>query len=370
MNISMDGRGINLYHGTGIGTYTDNLLNSILAIDNINKYLIYWCGNNFEKYKKNNTNIYLTSKRHHNYFQEYYFPENNCKNDINVHHIPQNGIGLYSEMKCHKVVTIHDLIPYIMPETVGRSYLIKFLEEMPTIIKEASKIITVSEYSKKDIIKFFPHAEGKVFVTPLATNNIYKPINKTKCKKYLSQHYNITSPFLLYIGGFSPRKNIRSLLFSFSKLCKSNDFNLKLVIVGSIREEKEILIELCKKLDIFDKIIFPGFIDENEVPIFYNCCEIFIYPSLYEGFGLPPLEAMSCGSVVITSNTTSIPEVVKDGGILINPYDNDELYETIIKVLSNINYRKTLKKKALVQAKEFSWEITAKKTIEIYEMCK
>ncbi|MHC1681611.1 MAG: glycosyltransferase family 4 protein [Clostridiaceae bacterium] len=370
MNISIDGRGINLYHGTGIGTYTDNLVNNLLKIDKANEYLIYWCGDNYKKYIRSNTNIYMTSKKHHNFFQNYYFPESSRKNNIDIHHIPQNGIGLFSEMKCQKVVTIHDLIPYIMPETVGRGYLIKFLEEMPVIIKEASKIITVSEYSKNDIIKFFPNAENKVFVTPLATNEIYKPINKTKCKKYLNDNYNISSPFLLYVGGFSPRKNVRGLLFSFARLCKEKDFNLRLVIAGSIREEKDVLIELCKKLNIFDKIIFTGFIKENELPIFYNCCETFIYPSLYEGFGLPPLEAMSCGTVVITSNLTSIPEVVKDGGILINPYDSDELYENIVKVLSNPSYKRNLKKKALAQSKEFSWEITAKKTLEVYEMCK
>lgn len=370
MNISIDGRGINLYHGTGIGTYTDNFVSNLLDIDKSNEYLIYWCGNNYEKFKRNNTKIFMTSKKHHNFYQEFYFPQSNARNNIDLHHIPQNGIGLFTQMKCHKIVTIHDLIPYIMPETVGKSYLIKFLEEMPLIIKGASKIITVSEYSKKDIVRFFPNAEDKVFVTPLATSDIYKSINKDQCKSYLNQHYNISSPFLLYVGGFSPRKNIRSLLHSFSKLCSLKDFGLKLVIGGSIREEKDILIELCKKLNIFDKIIFTGFIKENELPIFYNCCEIFIYPSLYEGFGLPPLEAMSCGAVVITSNLTSIPEVVKDGGILINPYDKDEIYEAIINVLSNTQYREDLKKKALIQAKEFSWNITAKKTLDVYEMCK
>lgn len=369
MNISIDGRGINLYHGTGIGTYADSLLNNLLDVDKTNQYLIYWCGDNYKKYKKNNSKIYMVSKKNHNFFQKFYFPQSNVKNNITVHHIPQNGIGLLPEMKCHKVVTIHDLIPYIMPETVGRSYLVKFLEEMPIIIKEASKIITVSEYSKKDIIRFFPNAEDKVFVTPLATSNIYKPLNKINCKNYLHQHYNISSPFLLYIGGFSPRKNVRCLLSAFSKISKHKDLNLKLVIGGSIREEKDLLIELCKNLNIFDKIIFTGFIKENELPFFYNSCEAFIYPSLYEGFGLPPLEAMSCGAISITSNLTSIPEVVKDGGLLINPYDCDELYTAIIKVISDIDYNKNLRKKALIQSKEFSWKITAKKTLEVYEMC-
>ena len=366
MRIAIDGRGINWYHGTGIGTYTENLVKNLLQIDKKNHYLLYWSGPDYDKYKRANTMIHMCSKRYHRFFEESYFPYTNDINNIDIHHIPQNGIGLYKDMNCKKVVTIHDLIPYIMPETVGKGYLTKFMEEMPKIIKESSAIITVSEHSKNDILKFFPNAEGKVFVTYLAPKDIYKPLRRQSCVNYLKRKYSIDTPFLLYVGGFSSRKNVKGLILSFYNMIKIFDKPLKLVVTGSLKDDGDNLLKLCHDLNLDDKIIFTGFIPEEDLPIFYNGCEIFIYPSLYEGFGLPPLEAMSCGIPVITSNTTSIPEVVSDGGILIDPFDENSLTKSMITLLTDEKLNVQLRFKALNRAKNFSWLNTSFETLNVY----
>lgn len=367
MKIAFDARGINWYRGTGIGTYTQNLLRNILAIDNLNKYTIYWSGESYEQLKKSNTTIKMASKKYHKFFEEYYFPNDIKKNNIDIYHISQNGIGLSEKLDCIKVVTIHDLIPYVMPETVGKGYLLKFLKDMPKILGEADAVITVSECSKKDILRFFPMDPNKIFVTPLSANENYKPLNKNLCKEYLFNNYKIDAPFILYIGGFSPRKNIASLIKAYEKIMKEIKLPIKLVICGFKNEEAYNLLNISKKSKLCSNIIFTDYVPEEDLPIFYNSSEVFVYPSLYEGFGLPPLEAMSCGTPVITSNLSSIPEVVADGAILLDPFDSELLATKLYNVLTDDELRLSLSQSGFKRSLNFSWKKTAESTLKIYE---
>ncbi|WP_294388380.1 glycosyltransferase family 1 protein [uncultured Clostridium sp.] len=368
MKFSIDARGINLYKGSGIGTYTENLLRELLNIDTKNNYSIFWTGENYENYKKDNSKIIFTSKKHGTFYENYYYPNYIKENNIDMHHIPQNGIGLNELYTSPIVVTIHDLIPYILPETVGRGYLERFLRDMPLIVRNSKVILTVSEYSKRDIIKFFPFVnEEKIFVTPLAANKSYKPLNKINCIEYIKNKYSIDSPFILYIGGFSTRKNVKELIIAFNKIQKSLKKDYKLVLCGSIRDEGVKLQNLCKELLIDDKIIFTGFVPDDELPLFYNAAEVFVYPSLYEGFGLPPLEAMSCATPVITSNLTSIPEVTNDCAILINPFDNDELASSILNLLNSKSLLQEYAEKGYNNSLNFTWQNTAINTLKAYE---
>lgn len=366
MKIAIDARGVNWYKGTGIGTYTDKILRYMIKTHKENFYQIYWSGEDYNEFEDDNTKILIASKRHHRFFEQHYFPNNLKKENVDMYHIPQNGIGICDSIPCKKVVTIHDLIPYILPETVGKSYLAKFLKEMPRIIELSDGIITVSECSKKDILKFFSIDENKVFVTPLAADSKYKPLNKDKCQEILREDYNIDKPFILYIGGFSPRKNVSSLMIAFSKVRKNLDREHDLVIVGANKDEGGLLKELCLDLNIESNIKFTGFVPEDLLPVFYNACEVFAYPSLYEGFGLPPLEAMSCGAPVITSNISSIPEVVGDGGILIDPFNMKNLMYSLEALLNDKTIRDELTSKGLKRAANFSWEKTSEKTIQVY----
>ena len=147
MNFSIDARGINLYKGSGIGTYTENLVKELLILDTENKYTIFWAGENYREYKGKNSNVVVTSKKHGLFYENYYYPSFIKEHNIDLHHIPQNGIGLTDDYSIPSIVTIHDLIPYLMPETVGRGYLERFLKNMPYIISKTKGILTVSEMS-------------------------------------------------------------------------------------------------------------------------------------------------------------------------------------------------------------------------------
>lgn len=369
MKFGIDSRSINLHAGSGIGTYTKNLVENLLKIDNVDNFNLIWTGDVPSEFIKDNVNITLTSGKYSRFYETYYIPNLMEKENINLYHLTQNGMGFPFDFDIPIVVTVHDLIPYTMPETVGKGYLNKFLKEMPSIISSVKGIITVSEYSKKDITRFFPSfPEDKIFVTPLATNDNFKPLSKDYCKNYIKKNFMIDSDFILYIGGFSARKNVKGLILSFSKIKNSLKKPHKLLIGGSLRDEGEKLKDMVISMGLEDDIIFTGYLDDSILPIFYNASEAFIYPSLYEGFGLPPLEAMSCGTPVIASNLTSIPEVTKDASLLINPFDINELSDNLLKLLNDESLKASLRIKGLNRSKEFSWVKTANETLKAYNV--
>jgi glycosyltransferase involved in cell wall biosynthesis len=316
---------------------------------------------------RNNVNISIASKKHHRFFEEDFIPVNLKSKAIDIYHVPQNGIGLPNIKNCISITTIHDLIPYIMPETVGKGYLKRFISQMPEIVQNSDMIITVSEFSKKDIMRIFDVPEDRIKVTHLASDSIFKPIDKTEAKRFLAENYGINDDFILYLGGFSPRKNVKSILLAFSRIYKNLSKDYKVVIIGPSKDEHAFLIKFCESLNISEKVHFTGYVPNEHLPWFYNGSSVFVYPSLYEGFGLPPLEAMSCRVPVITSNVSSIPEVVGDAAVLINPFDTEEFKDALEKVLENSELSQSLAEKGYARSKEFAWDITAAKTLNVYE---
>ncbi|WP_055669358.1 glycosyltransferase family 4 protein [Desnuesiella massiliensis] len=368
MKIGIDGRAAKWYRGTGIGTYTYQLIKSLNNIDLLNDYLIFMPEDYHKELSlKENFNVKaITKNMVNNFWDEVNIPNILENKEVELYHIPQNGVGLPPKKNCHFVITLHDVIPYKMPETVGERYLNIFLNEMPSIVSRCDGIITVSNYSKEDIAKAFNFPKEKIYVTHLASEEIYKPLNIDFCKNFIKENYGINEDFILYIGGFSPRKNILGLIEAFSNIVNKNKKNIKLVIAGSKGISYEMYKNRTINLKVEEDVLFPGFIPLNHLPLFYNAAELFVYPSFYEGFGLPPLEAMSCGTPVIASNITSIPEILDNGAILINPSNSEELYDAIIKVLEDKNFKNDLILKGLVRSSEFNWNKTAKETLLSY----
>jgi len=368
MKIGIDGRAAKWYRGTGIGTYTYQLIKALNAVDIINKYLLFMpqnCACDIPL-NKNFQLRNITENIQNNFWDEINIPNILEDKDIELYHVPQNGIGLPRDKKCPFIITLHDVIPFKMPETVSEKYLKIFSEEVPRLISLCDAIITVSEYSKEDIIKTFNYPRDKIYVTYLASEDIYHVIDTDESITFINNNYSINSPYILYVGGFSPRKNIIGLIEAFSKLISYYKSDIKLVIAGN----KGISYNLYKKraidLNIEDKVIFPGFIPMEHLPYLYNAAKLFVYPSYYEGFGLPPIEAMACGVPVIASNVTSIPEILEDSAILINPYDIDELCSSMYNALEDTNLRATLICKGLVKASNLSWLDTGRKTLNAY----
>lgn len=368
MKIGIDGRAAKWYRGTGIGTYTHELIRSLNNTDLINDYLVFMPQCDSLNNLNNNFQIETVESISSNNFWDDIKVPNILKNsDIELYHVPQNGVGLSENIKCKKVITLHDIIPLRMPETVSDKYLKIFNDELPRILNNCDGIITVSEFSKNDIAKEFNFPSDKIYVTPLAAEGIYKPLSKCQCKNLITKKYGIEKDFILYVGGFSPRKNILGLIEAYSKLSNNLKEKFNLVITGRKGPSYEKYKARADDLNESDKVIFTDFIPLDDMPLFYNATEVLVYPSFYEGFGLPPVEAMACGTPVIASNVTSLPEVCYESALLIDPNDIDLLSYDIERVLSSSLLKLTMVKKSLTRSNDFSWNKTALNTIAAYK---
>ncbi|MGG5462864.1 glycosyltransferase family 4 protein [Clostridium sp. B9] len=369
MKICIDGRAATLYRGTGIGNYTYQIINNLYQIDFLNEYNILTPKNSALNLSEKNNFKYLPSNTNdEKNFWKFINTPNPSQNILgDIYHIPQNGIGLSKPNGIKTVITLHDIIPMKMPETVSDTFLKIFHSNIKSILDNSDGIVTVSNYSKEDISKTFSYPKEKIFVTHLAAEEIYKPLDKSYCFSYLKTKYNIENDFLLYVGGFSPRKNILGLIDAFSLVKTSYNKPLNLVIIGTKGPSYEIYKKRVEELNLCSSVIFTGFIPIEDMPVFYNASKALVYPSFYEGFGLPPIECMACGTPVIASNITSIPEVCEDAAILTNPKDIDEIKESILLLLNDEKYYSFLSYKGLTHSSKFNWKKTAYNTLEAYK---
>lgn len=368
MNIGIDTRAANWYRGTGLGTYAYQLVNSLNLIDNNNSYTLVGDNKNIDFELNPNFKIKTVERTSNGSFWEgVKTPVELSSKDYNIYHIPQNGIGM--PLSCpdtELVITLHDTIPLHMPETVSDEYMSLFNSLMPSIVKRSSGIITVSEYSKHDIVNDFGYPPERIYVTHLASENIYRPLDKSLCRNILKKYYSIENDFILYVGGFSPRKNIVGLIKAYNLVKSKLPRGMKLVIAGYKGKSYRIYKDLVDCLHLEDSVIFPGFIDVNHMPHLYNSATLLVYPSFYEGFGLPPIEAMACGTPVIASNLSSIPEILEDSALLFNPLDIESIGSYIITAVLDNNLRQSMIERGFKKNASLSWETTALETLNAY----
>jgi glycosyltransferase involved in cell wall biosynthesis len=282
-----------------------------------------------------------------------------------VIHITENPTIFLKLKNCKKITTIHDIMPYIFQKNYHLALRCTHKFITPLTLKTSDKIISVSQHTKNDLIKYFKIPEDKIKVIYEAANENYKPLKENEMNK-IKQKYNLNYPFILYVGGLAPNKNVERLIKALYKL-KKQGIKHKLIITGVKRYKYKSIFETIDKLNLQKDVIFTGYVPDEDLPALYNAADLFVYPSLYEGFGLPPLEAMQCGTPVITSNTSSLPEVVGDAGIMVNPYNVNELANKMYEVLTNDGLKEELSKKGLERAKLFSWKKCAEEHLKVYE---
>lgn len=370
MQVGIDSRAAIWYRGTGMGTYTYQLIRNIYLIEKKNQYHFFLPNEKFQGVDPLNSGVFQSIAQTKDKFWEAVAAENIDPQGMDIYHVPQNGIGLPKIKRCPTVVTVHDLIPYILPETVGPAYLKIFKQEMPRILSEADHVITVSQHSRNDLIKIMKLPPEKISVIYEAPESTYRKVNKEISKQRLQNKYGITDPYLLYLGGFSPRKNLNGLVKAYAQLKKELAKPPKLVIIGRHSPSFPPLAALVAKLGLEKDVLFPGFAPVQDLPFLYNAAELFIYPSFYEGFGLPPIEALACGTPTIVSNISSLPEVVGDAALKVDPHSQQAMTQAMYRLLTEEDLRRDLIKKGMRRSEEFSWTKTASQTIKIYQdMC-
>lgn len=270
---------------------------------------------------------------------------------------PANTAPLFVPKSKKLVMTIHDVAFLTYPKSFSRFFRVYYSFLIPFNIKRADKIITISEASKKEILRLFPEVEQKINIIPLGIDNKYRVLDNIQKKKQI-----------LYVGSINERKNLIGVIEAFEKLPKELGYDL--VIVGNffnLFSLSDKMKEVLKRVKNNKKIIFKEGLDDEALISEYNVSTVFIFPSFYEGFGLPPLEAMACGTPVITSNVSSMPEVCGDAALYADPYDVNDILKKIEFLLTDEGERERLIKKGLERVKHFTWEKSAKKHLDVME---
>jgi len=268
--------------------------------------------------------------------------------------------------KARLIVTIHDISSILFPQWHTR-YTRRWVKDRIHLAKEkAHKIIVDSVHTKKDLVRTLDVSEDSITVIYGGVGEQFQPIKNQGVLNQIKKRYNIKDKYLLFLGTLEPRKNIPGLIRAFHKI-KNRFPDYQLVIAGKRGWKFQEIFKTVGELRLEDKVIFTGYLPGEDTPLLYSGAQAFVYPTLYEGFGFPPLEAMASGIPVITSNLSSLPEVVGEAGILIDPNNIDELSRTIESVLCDENLRKGLREKGLRQAAKFSWKRCAQETLKIYQ---
>ena len=354
---------------TGIEKYISQTMKELFQVDHVHEYVLYFCrGPSLNRFlAKRTVQKYITHFPTQFTFLRIIWEQlvlawELKRKNITLFHGTSFVLPLFKP--CRYILTIYDLSYLYYPESytlLSRLYYTIFL---PHSIRVANRIITISQAAKKEIIKEFKVPERKIDVIYPAVDPEFRQRSKAQAQEFINEKYEISSPFLLFVGSLIPRKNIVRIIQAFYNLHQNG---CKLVIIGKKGWLYNPIFAIVKKLRIQDKVIFTSYVENKDLPFFYNAAEALVFTSLHEGFGIPILEAMASGCPVITSNCSSMPEVAGNAARLVDPKNIDEITKAMDEVLENKTLRRVLIKKGLERVKHFSWKKAGKALRDAYE---
>jgi glycosyltransferase involved in cell wall biosynthesis len=269
-------------------------------------------------------------------------------------------------LPCASVVTFHDLTFFLFPELHTRTKRVFFPIAMRLSAHIADALLSVSESTRRDAIRLLHIPEEKIFTTPLGVNEEFQIISDLAILESCRLRYKLPENFILFVGLLEPRKNLPLLIKAYARLLEIDDAP-PLVIVGRQGWGYKEILQQIEVLNLKDKVHFTGYVPAQDMPIVYNLAQVFVYPSIYEGFGLPPVEAMACGTPVITTDVSAMRDHVGDAGILVPSQDQDALVQAMRKILHDPDLRKRLSLRGRQQAANFTWKNTALETLKAYQ---
>ena len=371
MKIAIDIRRMNEF---GVGTYTRNIIRALAQLDRQNKYFLLGPAAKVSEIGKLPENFKAVS----------ILPTDTLRGEMqygavvkrlncDLTHIP-HLFWFPRRLPCPYVVTAHDLLDHLYRARDGSSVK-RFLHFQFTqrVLKRAARIFAVSRFTKSEIEKLFGIDSSKIEVVYNAIDQRFLTGHATDAdRQFLVERYQVTYPFVLYAGRISPQKNLVRIIEAFSALkadlVKQELYpDLKLIIIGDELSKNPDLRRTVVRGGVQNDVRFMGFVPIEVLRIFYDLAKVFVFPSLYEGFGLPPLEAMAHGTPVLTSNTSSIPEVVGNAAVMVNPENVFEIMRALHRVLIDQSLREKMRQRGYEQVKKFSWNNSAESIIAAYE---
>jgi len=366
MRIAIDAHVAGTQHA-GVVTVIENLIEALASLDRANQYTIYLTEKNaISRYANRWPNFEVRHFRARSrYFRFFYgFPQQLRKYPADILLCQFNAPP---SVRCKVVAIIHDLSFIRVPET----FPIKMRMQMQIMTRRtsmiASHIIAPSEYSRRDIINAYNVPENRVTRVPLAPPDWFEPVKNEGVLDDIKRKYALPNEYILGLGSIQPRKNLARLIEAYASLVKRGIEIPKLVLAGKLAWLSEATVQSAAFHDVVDRVIFTGHISEEDLPALYSGAKCFVYPSYFEGFGLPPLEAMRCGTPVITGNLTSLPEVVGVAALMVDPFEVTSIAKGLERVVSDTDLRESMRQKGAEQAAKFSWERTAGMTLRILE---
>lgn len=366
MRVAIDARKL---HDFGIGTYIRNLLRQLSRLDRETEYVLLCqepdlgvasqLGPNFRTVLEPSPNYSLREQIH--------VPWVVMREKPDIYHAPH--YVLPAGVRCRKVVTIHDCIHLMFPQYLPNRAAYAYAKTtMWTAARRSDRILTVSEASKRDILHFFNVAPEKVSVVYNAIDDRFAIVPRPEDVARVRERYQLDQRFVLYVGNIKPHKNLVRLIETFAELRTDDSFDdLKLLIIGDEISKLPALRRAVHRYKLHKFVRFLGYLPDDILAILYRLANVFVFPSLYEGFGLPPLEAMASGTPVVTSNVSSLPEVTGDAALLVDPYDVDSIVSGITRVLKDPALAADMRQKGYARAREFSWERSVQQTLRVYQ---
>lgn len=365
--IAIDCHTLEIDSWAGKEQYLASILENLHNFDSENEYTLYFRVKVFEdsefpKWKIKNINLPTPIWQIYVLFHSLFAR-------VSLFLIPCSFLLSFLNFFIPQIVVIHDLTTFLPDINKNHKKMTVFKEKLllKRSLKNSKKIIAVSENTKKDLIKIFNVKPKKIQVIYEAADDRFKHLEDRESARKEASKYVAEDEFILSIGTLEPRKNYLGLIEAFSSLKNDIDKKIKLVIVGKKGWYYEDIFNKVKDLNLEQDVIFTGYIPDQEIPALLNTAICMVYPSFYEGFGLPVLEAMSCGCPVITSNISSIPEITEDKAILINPADVDEISRALRLVILSKEKKDELSKDGLERSKFFSWEKTSLEMINLFK---
>jgi len=358
--------------GTGLGgneSYATNLIEALAEIDLVNSYTLYVTRREaVERFSNRWPNFSVRTTLPHTPLIRIplTLSAELRRNPVDVLHV-QFTAPPFSP--CPVVVSIHDLSFEHLPKTFKWRSRKQLRITVRRSAREAAQVIALSEHARRDIIATYHLSPEKVCVIPLAASARFSPVTDEEELQRVRQTYGIEGDYILSVGAIQPRKNLSRLVAAYSRLRRARpEVKLpKLVLVGKCAWLYDETLRTIKELEISNSAILTGYVPEADLPALYSGALCFVYPSYFEGFGLPPLEAMRCGAPVIVGDKTSLPEVVGNAGVLVDPFEVEDIASAIQKVISDSDLRAQLRVNGLERAKLFDWRETARQTLAVYK---
>lgn len=365
MRIAIDARKL---YDFGIGTYVRNLIRELGREPGGHTYVLLCRPEDADRVGSHSPAFEVVVERAGNYSvrEQLSVPLSLLRRRVDLFHAPHYVVSPLTP--CPFVVTIHDCIhlrfPQYLPTRAAHAYARAM---MSMAARRARKVLTVSEASKKDILHYLHIPASKVEVIHNALDERIAATPSDEDIARVRDRFMLTSPFVLYTGNIKPHKNLERLIEAYARLRRRGCEDLTLVIIGEEMSKYPGLRRLVHRHQLHQQVRFFGFVPDETLAVLYRLAAVFVFPSLYEGFGLPPLEAMAAGTPVITSNVSSLPEVVGDAAVLIDPTDPDAIADAIQRVLEDEPLRRTLIENGHRRVRAFSWKRSVARIRQVYE---